>query len=380
MKTKNKPLTGKKVLLTSHRAAFGNSFNRPLIQLLKRMGAEVHYAANGEVPVEYCDKVYTIPIQRSPFSIKNVAAYRELKKIIESEKYNLVHCHTPTGGVLTRLAARKARDHGTFVMYTAHGFHFFKGAPLLNWLLFYPIEKFLASHTDELITINKEDFVRARDNFKTQVSYVPGVGLDRAKFPKLSGKQRDALRESMKFNTQDFVIIYPAELSVRKRQMWLIETMGDLLHNNQRIHLLLPGMDSLNGRCQKLTIKLGLAGQVHFLGLRSDVPQLLAASDLAISTSSQEGLPVNIMEAICTGLPVVATDCRGNTDLVADGENGFIVPKEDGRAFVSRVRQVYEEGFDKEKLEKHNKSMISKYLLPNVLFKMARIYQRHGSE
>ncbi len=141
------------------------AFHLPYMKWFKEQGWEVHVAASGEMELPYVDKKYTIPIQRSPLSMKNMEAYRELKEIIDGNQYKLIHCHTPMGGVLARLAAREARKKGTKVIYTAHGFHFCKGAPLKNWMLYYPIEKRLAHYTDCLITINEEDYTLAKKHF-----------------------------------------------------------------------------------------------------------------------------------------------------------------------------------------------------------------------
>ena len=170
-------------------------------------------------------------------------------------------------------------------------------------------------------------------------------------------------------------MIYPAELSNRKRQIWLINTVSTLLKEDEKIHLLLPGKDSLNGKCQKLVMQLKLENQVHFLGFREDIPELLQISDLSVSSSRQEGLPVNIMEAMYIGLPIVASDCRGNRDLVKSGENGYIVPLDDSDMFVDRIKIVYKDKTLRNKLKKTNKKEIKNYMLKDILKKMENIYE-----
>ena len=241
---------------------------------------------------------------------------------------------------MTRLAARQARSRGTRVIYTAHGFHFFKGAPLLNWLIYYPVEKWCARYTDTLITINKEDYERAKKKFKTDVRYVPGVGVDPKKFQKkMTKKRRDALRAEFGIGPDDFVMIYPAELSKRKNQGLLIRSMALLLRESRGIHLLLAGSDSMNGAYQKLAAKLGVDKYVHFLGYRKDIPELMHISDLSVSSSLQEGLPVHIMEAMMAGLPVVATGCRGAEELIQDGIAGILVDFTDD-AMVGAIKEA----------------------------------------
>ena len=158
-------------------------FHLPYLKLFKDQGYEVHVATNGTEEIPYCDKKHTISFERSPYKINNLKAIKQLKQIIDKENYEIIHTHTPMGSVVTRLAAKGARKKGTRVIYTAHGFHFYKGAPLINWLLFYPVEKYLSKYTDTLITINDEDYQLAKKKFKkTNVEYVPGVGIDPNKF------------------------------------------------------------------------------------------------------------------------------------------------------------------------------------------------------
>lgn len=334
----------KKVLFVATVDSHIELFHLPYLKMFKDKGYEVHVATDSDKPIKYCDKKIKLPIKRSPFSLSNFKAIRELKKIVNSEKYEIVHCHTPMGGVVARLAAKKARKNGTRVIYTAHGFHFYKGAPLKNWLLFYPVEKRLAKFTDTLITINVEDFERAKKKFGKRcydIQYVPGVGVDEKKFEKrLSAKEKSVLRKSLGLKDDDKVLIFPAELSKRKNQTWLIKTLKPLFDKDARYHLLLPGKDSMNGKCQKLANRLGLEKQVHFLGFRDDISELLQISDMAVSSAKQEGLPVNLMEAAFLRLPIVATDCRGNRD-VCKAIGGHLVVQVDGNSFVLNVANAF---------------------------------------
>lgn len=360
----------KKVLFTSHVANF-QKFNRPFMRMLSQQGYEVHYASDGEEKILDCDKEFTIPFERSPFKLGNIKAYFKLKKIIDQEKYDLIHTHTPMGSVVTRLAARATRKKGTRVIYTAHGFHFFKGAPLLNWIIYYPIEKLMARHTDTLITINNEDFERATKNFRTDVHYVPGVGVDPKKFDvKMSKAEKIALRKSLGLKDSDFVIIYVAELSKRKNQLWLINTLSNFLYEHSEAHLVLPGKDSLKGVAHVLVEKLNLQKQVHFLGYRNDIPQLMKISNMAVSASKQEGLPVNIMEAMYLGLPVVVTDCRGNRDLVCRLNCCQIVSSEATVEYAQAVAKYY----TKQAVVRHDNLKMMKLEKANIDQFMTRLY------
>lgn len=369
-------MKSKKILFTSHTANF-QKFNRPFMRMLSEQGYEVHYASMGEEEILDCDKSFVVPFTRSPFGISNIAAYKQLKEIIDREHYDIIHTHTPMGSVVTRLAARASRKKGTRVIYTAHGFHFFKGAPLLNWLIYYPVERYMARHTDTLITINKEDYERAKTQFKTNVRYVPGVGIDPKKFDiRLSKKQRKDLRAEFGINENDFVMIYVAELSKRKNQLWLIKALASFLREHPDAHLLLPGADSLDGAAHKLVMKLSLQQQIHLPGYRTDIPSLMKASDIAVSASKQEGLPVNIMEAMYIGKPIVVTDCRGNRDLIADSENGSIVKQGDRQNFTNSVEMAYENKSTGKTTPVTAEERSKGHRVDNIMHKMTAIYTR----
>lgn len=369
----------KKVLFVATVDSHILHFHIPYLKLFKENGYEVHVATNGNEKIPYCDKKYTIPIERSPYKLRNIKAIKQLKEIIDNEKYDIIHCHTPMGSVVTRLAARKARKkYHTRVIYTTHGFHFYKGAPTLNWILFYPVEKYLAKYTDTLITINNEDYELAKKKFKRRckdIQYVPGVGIDTKKFDiKMTEKEKNELRKSLGLKKDDFVMIYPAELSQRKRQIWLINAISDLMKKYKSIHLLLPGKDSLNGECQNLINDLNLSNQIHLLGYRNDIQKLLRISNISISTAKQEGLPVNIMEAMYIGLPIVASDCRGNRDLVKDGVNGYLVELNDDKKFKNRIEKIYKSEEIALKFSGENKKIIDDYLLDKIMPQMHSIY------
>lgn len=358
--------SSKKILFTSHTANF-QKFNRPFMHMMSKKGWEVHYASMGEEEILDCDKSFVVPFTRSPFRLSNITAYRQLKKIINQENYDIIHTHTPMGSVVTRLAAKKARRNGTKIIYTAHGFHFFKGAPLLNWLIYYPVERLMARHTDTLITINKEDYHRAKKQFKTNVIYMPGVGVDPKRFkPKLTTKQKLELRKSLGLKKDDFVMIYPAELNKNKNQTLLLHVLHEINKEDKSVHLLLAGEDNLNGYHKKLADKLGVAKNVHFLGYRSDIPQLLQMSDLSVSASHREGLPVHLIEAMFAGLPIVTTKCRGATELMEDGVNGFV---------VGFNEDEFIEGVQKTRNNKILKKSVRIYSIDNISVKINKIYK-----
>lgn len=366
----------KKVLFTATVDIHILQFHLPYLKYFKEQGYEVHVATNGNDKIPYCDKKHKINFERSPIKINNLKAIEQLKKIIEEEKFEIIHCHTPMGGVVTRLAAKKARErYNTKVIYTAHGFHFYKGAPLFNWLIFYPIEKWLSKYTDTLITINEEDFNIAKKKFKTKdIELVHGVGVDINKFDfEMSESEKYKLRQSIGLKTNDFVMIYVAELSKRKNQEMLLNAMKRLIKKDKTIKLLLVGKDSLNGKLQRIVRKNKLENNVFFLGYRNDIPELLKISNLLVSTSRQEGLPVNVMEGLMSGLPVIVTNCRGNRDIIQNEKNGFVVENvEQLTEKIIQAKENYEEIYNINK----NHTEIEKFSLENVMKEMVNIYTK----
>ena len=356
----------KKVLFTATVDSHIKQFHIPYLKWFKEQGYEVHVATNGEEQIPYCDVKHKISFERSPIKINNLKAIRDLKKIIDKEQMEIIHCHTPMGSIVTRIAAINARKNGTKVIYTAHGFHFYKGAPLLNWLIFYPIEKIMARYTDCLITINKEDYELAKKKFKCkQIELVNGVGVDENRFNiKMSEQEKLEFRNSLGLNQDDFVIIYVAELSKRKNQSMLLKAIA-LLNEEKYKHIkaILPGLDSMNGKYQQMAKDLNIESHIKFLGYRTDIPNLMKISDLSVSTSKQEGLPVNLIEAMFVGLPIIATNCRGNRDL-AD----VLVDIDDVKNLKNEIKKC----INSKKIKVDHKK--EKYELENVKKEMEKIY------
>ena len=366
----------KKVLFTATVDSHILHFHIPYLKMFKESGYEVHVATNGDDIIPYCDKKHKIAFERSPIKVNNIKAIKQLEKIINEEKFDIIHCHTPMGGVVTRLAAMKSRKNGTRVIYTAHGFHFYEGAPVINWFVFYPIEKWLSRYTDVLITINGEDYELAKKKFHTkQIELVHGVGVDPEKFNfEMLDEEKEELRKEVEIHKDDFVIIYPAELSKRKNQGMLLRCMAELIKENKNIQLLLPGLDSMDERYQQMAKELGVDNNVKFLGYRTDIPRLLKISNLAVSTARQEGLPVNIMEAMMCGLPAVVTNCRGNRDLVENGVNGYIVEISDIESFNAVVRKICNDAIHMKELQKNTAVMMKNYLIDKIMEKMKSVY------
>lgn len=364
-----------KVLFCANVDSHIKAFHIPYLKWFKEQGYETHVATNGEEEIPFCDVKHMIEIQRSPANIRNIKAYMQLKKLIDIEKFSVIHCHTPMGGILTRIAARKARKGNTSVIYTAHGFHFFKGASRFNWMIYYPIEKFLSRWTDCLITINQEDYNTAiQKNFRTKnIQKVRGVGIDLDKFRPLGIEEKNLLKLQYGYKSEEYILMYVAELSQRKNQEMLINCMPQLVRLIPDLKLVLVGHDALNGKLQKLAKTLKVEESIDFLGRKQDVHQLLNICDIYVSPSKQEGLPVNIMEAMALGLPICSSGIRGSIDLIENGVNGLINNIEDEKALIKNILYMYKN--NNKEFEIKTLQKIERYSIKQVLKDMEKIYK-----
>ncbi|MDQ0859277.1 glycosyltransferase family 4 protein [Bacillus sp. V2I10] len=372
-----------KVLFTATVDYHFKSFHLPILKWFKEQGWEVHVAALGNIELPYVDQKYNLPIQRSPFNSRNSIAFGQLKNIINQNHYSIIHCHTPVGGVLTRLAAREARKKGTKVIYTAHGFHFCKGAPIQNWLTFYPIEKWLSAYTDCLITINEEDYLLAMERrfAAGKVEHVHGVGVDTEKFKPISENEKMKRRKTFGMEQDDFILFYAAEFNKNKNQQFLLHAMSRLKDNLQNAKLLLAGEGALLEECKQLTKTLGIEKMVHFLGFRKDIDTILPMCDLAVGSSLREGLPVNIMEAMACGLPVVATENRGHGELVVDGVNGYIVRNNDVQTMKDQIYSFATDHLKRKIYGSNGRILIeNQYSIKQVLDEKSKIYKKYMRE
>lgn len=358
-------------------------FHLPYLQWFAERGWEVHVAANGQLELPFVHHKHNLPMQRSPLRSDNMKAYHQLRKLIEKHRFQLIHCHTPMGGVLARLAARKAREkQRTKVIYTAHGFHFFRGGSLMPWLMYYPLEKWLSHHTDCLITINEEDYELAKQHrFKAaQIEHVHGVGVSTARYEHRTKHEVNHLRARFGFDPDHFLLVCTAELNKNKNQQLLIRMMAKLINDTPQAQLLLIGEGVLRDRYKQLAVRLGVSQYVHFLGYRDDVPDLLAMSDVAVSASLREGLPVSIMEAMCSRLPIVATSIRGHRELITDGRNGFLIAPQDVDAFTEKVKRLAHHKVQREAMGLQSIKAIERYKLEHVNVEMERIYSQYGGD
>ncbi len=360
----------KKILFSATITDHFYYFHLPYLKLFHDMGWEVHVASHGDRQLPCCDVHHEIPISRSPFSAGNINAFRQLKKVIDDNNFDLIHCHTPMGGMLTRLAANK-KNSGS-VIYTAHGFHFYKDAPLLNWLIYYPIELFMSFRTDCLITINEEDYNFAKKHFRhPRVELVDGVGYNNEKFFPVSQEEKKKIRSEKGYDENEKILIYVAEMNENKNQGMLIKALAEIPGGR----LLIVGADNYGGKYKALAKEMGVSERVDFLGHRDDAEQLVKLSDICAASSLREGLPVNIMEAMACGLPVVAADNRGHRALIKDGETGFIVAPDDYKKMAERINLVFSDSFLYGRISENAAEAAKKFSKDIVTVKMSEIYR-----
>ena len=371
-----------KVLMLASVASMIDQFNIPNIKLLISLGYKVDVACNfidgstcSEAKIaELKNKLkemdvdcYQIDFARSVKHIwQNIKAYRQVLKLMQSNHYAFIHCHSPIGGVCGRLAGHKTH---TKVIYTVHGFHFYKGAPLLNWLIYYPIEKYLSRYTDVLITINKEDYEIAKNKMHAKkTEYIPGVGIDVEKIQNTK-VERNKKREELGIPQDAFVLISVGELNKNKNHEVVIKALKNIADKNN-IHYIIAGQGALYQYLLDLADDYGLKDKVHLLGFRTDVIELLKSSDCFVFPSRREGLPVALMEAMACGLPVICSNVRGCSDLVTDCQNTFLISPNDIDSIVKNINSAL---LNPEKRNSY-RQVIASVDIKNITQSMQKLY------
>lgn len=349
-----------------------NFFNS-LVKSLIDEGHTVNIATNettSKVPDCYREwgcTVYQIETSRSPLNRNNLIAVRQIKKITEEKHYDIVHCHTPVAAMCTRIACRGVRKKGTKVFYTAHGFHFYKGAPLKNWLVYYSVEKLCSYFTDVLITINQEDYALAKKKMKAnQVVYIPGVGIDLDKFGKITVKKEEKRRE-LRIPDNVKWMLNIGELIPRKNQETLIRAVARI----ENLYLTIAGCGELEDSLTRLIDELRVSDRIMLLGFRTDISELCNSCDIFAFSSFHEGLPVSVMEAMASGLPVVCSRIRGNIDLIDENGGELFDPHsvEDCQNAILRLINR-----DTKKMSEYNLNRIKDFEISNVNNSMKKLY------
>lgn len=377
----------KKVLIVASVISFIEWFNKENVAFLKNeLNCEVHIACNfdymDDTDIErtklYIEKLksdgvvlHNIHFVRSPLNFKNLKAYKQLKRIVNENNFDLIHCHTPAASVFTRMAAKKARKKGSVVMYTCHGFHFHNASSKKNWLIYYPIEKHLAKNTDYIVTINKEDFNRAKTFKCKNVRYIPGVGvgLERIKNCQID---KESYKESVGVPKDKIMLLSIGELIERKNHQVIIKALGKL--QNKDIYYVICGKGPLKEKLYRLAVKNGIADRVLFLGFRKDIPELCNAADISAFPSKIEGLGLAGIEAMAAGVPLVSSNVHGILDYVIDGKTGFACPPNDVNGFASAIDKLTNPLLREQMRERCIKAT-EPFNLQHALTKMWNIYR-----
>lgn len=374
-----------KALIVATVPSFIGQFNIKNIQILQELGYRVEVACNWNNNGTFDDEhtvnlrkqlvesgvhVHQVDFTRTPYSTKVMVAYKQLQNIISQNAYDLIHCHTPVAGIVTRLAARNARKSGTKVIYTAHGFHFYKGAPWKYWMLFYPVEKLCSQYTDVLITINQEDYKRAKRNmYAKSTHYIPGIGIEVDKY--VIEPQKGLVYKDLGLNERDKLVFSMGELSIRKNHERVIEAIAKL--NNPSIHYAIAGLGDREEDISALAKKLNV--NLHLLGYRDDKSELMKASDVFVFPSLQEGLPVSLIEAMAAGCPCVVSRIRGNEDLIKHEVNGYMVENQSVDEYAKYIGLLLSNKAQSDKLSEQAKQDARNYDASIVSELIKIIYQ-----
>lgn len=380
----------KRVLMLASVASMIDQFNMPNIALLQKLGHEVDVACNfiegntcsDERVAELKQKLqdmhvhcYQIDFARNIKHMgQNMKALWQVEALMKQNTYEFCHCHSPIGGVVARIAGHRTR---TKVIYTAHGFHFYQGAPIVNWLVYYPVEKMLSRWTDVLITINHEDYKLAKKKFKMKkLTYVPGIGIDTQR-ECLSQNEKEEKRKELGIPQDAFLITNAAEFTPNKNQKTVIEAIEQL--HNPNIYFVMCGIGEKKAELEQYVKEHGLEEHIRFVGFRNDLHEILQTSDCFVLSSFREGLSVALMEAMAEGLPVVCGRIRGNVDLIKDGKGGILVSPGEEKDYEEAFRKLYEmkqKAFQKfENIGLNNRNKVEAFSKETVDQIMKKVYQ-----
>ena len=379
----------KKMLMVATVPSMIGQFNMNNIKLLIELGYDVDVACNFEDHSVWSKEkieqlkddldalnvnTYHIDFERSMFKIGNhIKSYKQMKKLMNEKEYTLIHTHTPISSLITRIAFKNSHIFNKCRMiYTAHGFHFFKGNNPLKNFLFRNIERYGAKYTDTLITINKEDYAAAK-KFKLRkngtVEYVPGVGIDIDKINAIQGNKEELCKE-LNIPVDSILLLSVGELSKRKNHEVILYSLSQLSEN---IHYIICGQGQLENYLLDLARKLEVTSRFHLLGYRTNIPQIMKSCDIFVFPSLQEGLPVALMEAMACGLPCIASDIRGNNDLIKNNINGYLSNSNNQNIWIKNISQIIKNS-DNQK-DKNNMKIIRKISITNIQNIMHRLYE-----
>lgn len=368
----------KKVLFVENSSGFCK-FNAPYMNWFKQQGWQVDHAAPG-IENRFAYGVthhYDVDIHRSPFSYQNIKAIKTLKKLIDKEQYDLIHCHTEMGGLCARLAAISARKKGCKVIYTSHNYPFYKGASLLAWTVFYSVERMLASITDAVVTINEEDYqITCKHKFAVGPNFkIDGVGVNLERFSPVSAEEKMKLRDEVVVPRDAFVLLYTAQFIPRKNHEMLIRQVSKIRESIPTLKVLFAGNGPILEEMKTLANNLGVSDCISFLGGRGDIDRLCRVADLHVATSKLEGQGINNIEAMACGCPLVVSRVRGHRDVCIDGKNGFLFDLNKPQDMVAEIIHLYKDKKLYNTISEFNKKDASRFDVKREVEAMAKIYK-----
>ncbi|WP_124640001.1 glycosyltransferase family 4 protein [Amniculibacterium aquaticum] len=356
------------------------TFHKPYLKWLVDNGVQVDIVVEnrGNIKFEGVANTFCLDFPRSITNKKLLSNYKSLKKIIDNGNYNIIHCHTPIPSMLTRLAARTARAKGAKVLYTAHGFHFYKGAPLSRWLMYYSAEYALSKFTDAIITINKEDYGYVNNKMLHKDSYhIKGIGVDSSRFKPLNKEEKSEKRIELGLDPDKFVLLYVAEFIPRKNHEFVIRSIQSLQKTIPNLQVLFAGKGELLDKMKQLSKELEVDSSIKFLGFRKDVHLLSAIADIGISSSKHEGLGLGLTEEMFCKVPIIASYDRGHKEMVVQGENGYMFQQGNLEEFIEYVNLLYQDENLRLKMGEAAYIKAQEFEIKNSLNSMITIYNKY---
>ncbi|WP_033168332.1 glycosyltransferase family 4 protein [Clostridium sp. KNHs205] len=368
-----------KILIISTISGFLKQFESNNVSVLKNLNYEIHYATNIKNPVygenkdlENMDvKLHQIDFVRSPYRIyENIKAFLQLRKLIKNEKYDIIHCHTPMGAALGRIAARACGIKN--VIYTAHGLHFYKGGPILSWIIYYPIEKYLSRYTDTIITINDEDYNIVKKFHSNKVIKINGVGLNIENYRNININKIKKC-SSLNVDPTKFLMCSVGEVNKNKNHIVILKALRSMNDNN--IIYLICGSGKRLDYLKKIANRYNIQNNVKFLGHRQDIAEILSVSDCFAFPSKREGLGMAALEAMAAGLPLLVSDSRGTREYSINGKTGFVYNYNDYYGFANGIKILKRDLILRKTIGNYNKIVVERFNSDQVINVMEKLYR-----
>jgi len=354
-----------------------NAFLIPHINYFYKNGHEIDICCNyhDNQPLKLDDREFkhiNIMFNRNPLKNNVLKLIKDMKKVVHDGNYDIVHVHTPIASFITRIACKNFKS--VRVVYTAHGFHFHRGSTILSWLIYYPIEKYLSKYTDQIITINSEDYNICKNKFgSNKCTLIHGVGIDIKKIE--NTKHVDNFREQIGVSSNSIIILSVGELNKNKNHYVVLKALNKLRHFD--FHYYICGAGKLKTKYQKYIENNYLQNKVSLLGYRDDIYNFLQVADIFVFPSIREGLPVSIMEAMYFNLPIVCSSCRGNIDLLSK-DNAVFISKNDYREYSTKISDLLNDKSKRNVIGSNNRRNLAEYTIESVLFKLNNVYKNMG--